>query len=603
MELAMLRRVCAVVLAGILWASAARAGHAQAPAGEAVQFGAVEAGTVRVFAVQHVDVLEVPTDRGPRVVALPNMGHGTGFAVPGDDRLLLTAAHVVTDASYVVVRLPGDGAYYPARVAHRDEERDVAVLLIEGDVPALSLQPPEHALRTRQSVFTVGYPLDASRRQAQSSRGIVGGVLEDGRVQLDMDVNPGNSGGPVIDEADQVVGMLVARGDVERGVQGLAVAVPLTTLHEALASARQRIREGRVPALPSDAPRAAHVIDTLSRVGLMRIMREASDVTEGTADMQSIQEVRTLNGPELSPDMQVFVACFLWDAAQMLMYRSGDHVNPSSMPAGATRDLAEQLLSEASALLRSAIERDPTTADRSPFVRVAQGGGGVLISSEALRPIAEAFPAAAAVEDPPVAPAEWQWRPRRSWALMAGGGLGIAGFYGGQEERDDYSLWSPLAPGLGLRVFGALKLTLGAAFDVLVELDFHVMLAASASSHSSPPARYTEGDFALDDNAVGSVGGAGVLMVRFHPRGGLFFVGPGVRIGAHRFSGWSRATDERASARYRVVQPGFEVGVQLDSMDLYLRAHLGIPGEDDGKRAGIYVTTLTASFRLAGADL
>jgi len=118
----------------------------------------------------------------------------------------------------------------------------------------------------------------------------------------------------------------------------------VTTLHDALEQARARLRDGRVAVLPSDAARAAHVIDTLSRVGLMQVLREASDVTEGTTDIQTIAEVRALNVPDLSPDMQVFVAAFLWDAAQMLMYRAGDHVHPNSMPRGATRTLTEDLM-------------------------------------------------------------------------------------------------------------------------------------------------------------------------------------------------------------------------------------------------------------------
>ena len=44
-----------------------------------VEFGVVDAGTVRVFAVQNVAIEEVQTAHGRRVVALPNMGHGTGF--------------------------------------------------------------------------------------------------------------------------------------------------------------------------------------------------------------------------------------------------------------------------------------------------------------------------------------------------------------------------------------------------------------------------------------------------------------------------------------------------------------------------------------------
>ncbi|MBK8406343.1 MAG: trypsin-like peptidase domain-containing protein [Sandaracinaceae bacterium] len=464
-----------------------------------VEFGVVDAGTVRVFAVQNVAIEEVQTAHGRRVVALPNMGHGTGFSVPGNDRLLLTAAHVVTDALYVVVRLPGDGAYFPARVAYRDEERDVAVLLIDGDVPPLALQPATHVLRTRQPVFTVGYPLDASRRQAQSSRGIVGGVRDDGQVQLDMDVNPGNSGGPVIDEADQVVGMLVARGDVASGVQGVAVAVPLVTLHDALAQARERVRDGRVPMLPQDAARAAHVIDTLSRVGLMRILREASDVTEGTADTQTIQEIRALNAPGLAPDMQVFVAAFLWDAAQMLMFRAGDHVSPSTMAVGATRTLAEELLNEASALLRAAATADPTVVDRSPFVRVTTGGAAVLMSSEALRPFVDAFPATAATALPPVPAENWDWRSRRTWTLVAGLGGGVGAFSGGRE--DDYGEGSRLPPGPAVRLFVGLHLAPSALITLALEFDF-LMITRAQAGEDSTPSNYDYDDdyFAVGDN-------------------------------------------------------------------------------------------------------
>lgn len=558
---------------------------------QGVEFGAVDAATVRAFAVQNVTTEEGRTARGTRVVAIPNMGHGTGFSVTGGDHLVLTAAHVVENALYVVVRLPGDGAYYPARVAYRDDERDVAVLHIVGDVPPLELQPADHTLRTRQQVFTVGYPLDASRRQAQSSRGIVGGARDDGQVQLDMDVNPGNSGGPVIDEADRVVGMLVAGGDVRQGVQGLALAVPLATLHDALREARLRLVEARVPGLPGDADEAARVIDTLSRVGLMRVLREASDVTEGTTDTQAIQEIRALDLPELSPDMKVFVAAFLWDAAQMLMFRAGDHVSPGTMPVGPTRTLAEELLQQASTLMRAAAQRDPTISDRSPFVRVVTGGGPALVSSEALRPFVDAFPLETAPPLPEVPPENWHWRDRQSWLILAGLGAGGGGLIGG-TGGGGYALVHPLTPGAVVRFFGGIRLTPAAVFSLVVEVDLLITTKMDAN-YRSEPSTFDE---------VRSRGGGGTFLLRFHPGGAGFFIAPSFRVGGQRFRDKvydsSTRTYRTRTETFRLIQPGLEVGFQLAHSDLSLRGHIGVPSAD--RSAGLYTIMLNLAFHIFG---
>lgn len=550
---------------------------AQAPAG--VTFGAVDASTVRIFAVQNVTSEEARTQRSRRIVAIPNMGHGTGFAVPGDDSLVLTAAHVVEDATYVVVRLPGDGAYFPARVAYRDDTRDVAVLQIDGVIPPIELQPATHTLRTRQPVFAVGYPLDASRRQAQSSRGIVGGLMDDGRVQLDMSVNPGNSGGPIIDDADRVVGMVVARGDVERGVQGLAVAVALATLHDALDQARGRLRDGRVPALPNDAQQAAHVIDTLSRVGLMRVLREASDVTEGTTDVQAIADIRALDVPGLSPDLQVLVAAFLWDAAQMLMFRAGDVTHPNYMVRGATRTLTEELLNQSMALLRSASERDPTVADRSPFVRAAGGVRPAAASYGTLRrPVVHR--ADEEVLGGGGEPPSRRRRARDTWALVAGVGLGGSGFTGREDGQ-------PYMPGAALRLSAGLFLSPAHIFAFGAELDMVLVLGPSTGDDTIPGGG--------DDDTPNYPGGGVTAVLRFHPAPGPFFCSAVFRVGGLRL-------DESYAGRKRLVvlQPGLEAGVQLRRADLALRANIGIP--NDPRHSDLYTVLLNVAFRLAGQE-
>lgn len=548
-----------------------------------VSFGAVDASTVRIFAVQNVTSEQMRAQRGQRVVAIPNMGHGTGFAVPGGDSLVLTAAHVVQDATYVVVRLPGEGAYFPARVAYRDDARDVAVLLIDGVIPPIELQPATHTLRTRQPVFAVGYPLDASRRQAQSSRGIVGGLMDDGRVQLDMAVNPGNSGGPIIDESDRVVGMVVARGDVERGVQGLAVAVALATLHDAVGQARERIRDGRIPALPSDAQRAAHVIDTLSRVGLMRVLREASDVTEGTANVQAIAEVRALDVPELSPDMQVFVAAFLWDAAQMLMYRAGNVIHPNFMPRSATRTLTEELLNQATRLLRSAVQRDPTVADRSPFVNRVPHGSPIRVTSAGPRRRAPVIDPEIQRTQAAVAAPPQPTRNHQTFVFAGGLGVGAAGFVGRTEARSGSS---PTMPGGALRWFITLQISPVPVFVLAVDVDFLMALGAQVGDGTTP----SRAD--VRDSTPNTVGGGIAAILRFHPQSRPFFFSGLLRVGGQTFE-----DVDRRKRGYLLVQPGLEVGYQLAAVDLAMRAAIGVPRND--QRASMYTVTLNVGFRLS----
>lgn len=152
------------------------------------------------FAVGTVGTEQVEA-RGRTVqLASPNAGHGTGFVVDGG--LVLTAQHVVEGARHLVVRLPGASGFSSARLIVGNKDLDIAVLAIDASPPALPLIAAPPAVRT--NVFAVGYPLDPARTQPPSARGIVAGYLDDGTIQLDMALNPGNSGGPLIDERDQV---------------------------------------------------------------------------------------------------------------------------------------------------------------------------------------------------------------------------------------------------------------------------------------------------------------------------------------------------------------------------------------------------------------
>ena len=111
-------------------------------------------------------------------------------------------------------------------------------MLIPGahtDFLPLPETPP--VLTVRQSVFAVGYPLDATRTEPQSNRGVVAGTLPEGNLQLGISINPGNSGGPVIDDQDRLLGIIVRGADPTKGAQGLAEAVPVDRILPAYKSA------------------------------------------------------------------------------------------------------------------------------------------------------------------------------------------------------------------------------------------------------------------------------------------------------------------------------------------------------------------------------
>lgn len=200
-----------------------------APARAEVKYATVDRATVRVLSLGGVemDVLD-PNAKGQRLkVAVAKGGHGSGVKLTGDG-IVLTAAHVVEGARFVVVKEPGTDQAYPAKVLYSSAKYDVAFLLIPGaHTEFLPLPEVPPALTVRQSVFAIGYPLDATRSEPQSNRGVVAGMLPDGILQLGISINPGNSGGPVIDEQDRLLGIVVRGADPTKGAQGLGEAVPL----------------------------------------------------------------------------------------------------------------------------------------------------------------------------------------------------------------------------------------------------------------------------------------------------------------------------------------------------------------------------------------
>ena len=139
-------------------------------------------------------------------------GSGTAFVV-SPDGLLVTCTHVIENATEITIDIGGKS--YVAEVLEADEISDLAILKIQaGKLPRISLADSD-AIQLGQDVRVVGFPLSRMLgTDVKATRGTISGIVQkDGQRQLQIDaaVNPGNSGGPVVNSYGEVVGIASAK--------------------------------------------------------------------------------------------------------------------------------------------------------------------------------------------------------------------------------------------------------------------------------------------------------------------------------------------------------------------------------------------------------
>jgi TPR repeat protein len=138
-------------------------------------------------------------------------GVGTGFFITRDG-YILTCYHVVEKANSVQV-LVGD-KMYEADIEQIDIHNDLSLLKIRGVFSAIAFSPAR-SVKLGESIFTIGYPNpDFQGYAAKLTRGEINslsGYRDDPRLyQISAPVQPGNSGGALVDENGHVVGIVVA---------------------------------------------------------------------------------------------------------------------------------------------------------------------------------------------------------------------------------------------------------------------------------------------------------------------------------------------------------------------------------------------------------
>lgn len=215
-----------------------------------------------------------PTADAHSDVAEPVLGAGTGTAfVVHPDGYLITNAHVVQlgngkigqlTIDKVAIDLDLDNKSYSAKVLAVDEQNDLALLKINAkDLPAL---PLSERVTLAEEVRAFGYPLsDILGEGITITRGSIAGI-DKAKLRTDTTVNPGNSGGPLVNNKGEVVGVVVAKLKPEVGTLGFAV--PINFVKSLLAKQKVELTPAKEQR-PLDG--AALVRRTLPSVGFVRV--------------------------------------------------------------------------------------------------------------------------------------------------------------------------------------------------------------------------------------------------------------------------------------------------------------------------------------------
>ena len=257
-------------------------------------------------------------------------GTGTGIVMT-ENGYIITNAHVVDGGTKVSVKLQ-NGSEYPATIVGSDSKVDIAVIKIEASGLSAGEFGDPNSLVFGEPAVVIGNPLGTFAGTVTSgiisatSREIeIGGYIMK-VMQTDAAVNPGNSGGPIINCRGQIIGVVSSKIS-EEGVEGIGFAIPMDT---ALAVANDFIEYGYVKNRPMLGVSIEEIDSYYAQYfGMQPGLRVASVQDGSAADIAGIlpgDRIAAFNGVEVSTAAELNYEkdkCKIGDTVEVTIIRDG----------------------------------------------------------------------------------------------------------------------------------------------------------------------------------------------------------------------------------------------------------------------------------------
>jgi serine protease Do len=324
------------------WGSGAAPGRRDAPVSFAAALARAMPAVVGVYGVGDsaaADLAQGPTaDLAPEAPDLLettlSARIGAGFFIAADG-LVVTAAHVVAGAKDVIVGLP-DQRIVRASTVGIDAGTDIALLRVPVTLPAPPPLGTSVVLRAGDWVLAVGEPYGMDRSVVA---GIVGGrgrhFAEDAEllyIQSDLALNPGNSGGPLLDMQGSIVAMNLRTVVGAIGSPGLSLSVPIEVVQQIVAELADhgRRRRPRLGAVFEDVqPVAAFAAGRATASGAL-----LSSVTPGSLaqrlGLRAGDIVVAMNGSAIGDSADLVRVLLAWtdvEHTRVTVFRGGRYVH------------------------------------------------------------------------------------------------------------------------------------------------------------------------------------------------------------------------------------------------------------------------------------